>query len=198
MDLVARAQAIILKPKDEWVKIKGETTSVTQLFMSYAAILALIPAVAQFIGYGLIGIRVPYVGMIRSGIGTALIRAIVYYVVQLAVVYAIGLIINALAPSFSSKQSQDSAMKLAVYSMTVGWIGGIFYIIPALGILAMLAGLYGLYVLYLGFATPMMETPKEKVLGYLIVCIVAVVVLMVVAGVIISAIFSVGRVPVGF
>ena len=41
----------------------------------------------------------------------------------------------------------------------------------------MLAGFYGLYVLYLGFQTPMMDTPKDKVIGYLVVSIVVVIVL---------------------
>ena len=57
MDLVARVKAIALKPKEEWVKIKAETTSVSELFTSYAMILAAIPAVAQFIGFALIGRR---------------------------------------------------------------------------------------------------------------------------------------------
>lgn len=195
MNLVERAQAIILKPKEEWVKIKGEPTPIAQLFMGYAAILAAIPAIAQFIGYGLIGISVPFVGSYRFGLGTALIRAIVYYVLILASAYVFGMVINALAPSFGSKPSVENAMKLAVYSMTPAWIGGVFYIIPALGILAILASLYGLYVLYLGFASPMMDTPKDKVMGYIVVCVVVVAVLMFVVGLILSAVFAVGRLP---
>ena len=56
-------------------------------------------------------------------------------------------------------------------------MAGIFYIIPSLGVLAVIAGLYGLYVLYLGFNTPMMDTPKDKIISYLVVSIVVVVVL---------------------
>lgn len=55
--------------------------------------------------------------------------------------------------------------------MTPGWVGGIFYIIPSLSILAILAGLYGLYLFYLGLPL-LMETPKEKSLGYVIVVII--------------------------
>ena len=51
MNLVARVQAILLKPKEEWVKIKDEPTTVQQLFIPYAVILAAIPAVAQFLGW---------------------------------------------------------------------------------------------------------------------------------------------------
>jgi hypothetical protein len=195
MDLVARAQGIILKPKEEWVKIKGETTSVAQLFMGYAAILAAIPAIAQFIGYGLIGISVPFIGSYRFPLGSALMRAIIYYVLILASAYIFGMVINALAPTFSSKQSVENAMKLAVYSMTPAWIGGVFYIIPALSILAILASLYGLYVMYLGFSAPMMDTPKEKVVGYIVASFVVVVVLMFVVSLVLGAIFAVGRLP---
>ena len=189
MELVSRAQAILLKPKEEWVKIKGESTSIAQLFTSYAAILAAIPAVAQFIGFGLIGMRVPFYGMFRFGLGTSLARAVVFYVFSLISVYALGFIINALAPSFGSTQNPANAMKLAVYSMTPAWVAGVLYIIPALGILVILASLYGLYILYLGFATPMMETPKDKVMTYLVVSVVVVIVLSFVVSLIIGAIF---------
>jgi hypothetical protein len=88
-------------------------------------------------------------------------------------------------------------MKLAVYSMTAIWIGGIFYIFLPLSILAMLAGLYGLYVLYLGFDGGMMDTPKDKVLGYCVVSIVVYIVLYAVVSVIIASVFAVGAVTTG-
>jgi len=194
MDLVARAQGILLKPKEEWVKIKDEPTPLSQLFTSYAVILAAIPAIAQFIGYGLIGYRVPFVGWIRYGIGMALFRSILFYIFALVSVYVFGLIINLLAPSFSSTQNNTNAMKLAVFSMTPSWIAGVFYFVPILGFLAFIASLYGLYILYLGFATPLMDTPKEKVVGYLVVCIIVVIVLMAVVSLILGAVFTVGTV----
>ena len=111
--------------------------------------------------------------------------------------YVFGIVINALAPSFGSKQDLPSAMKLAVFSMTPGWIAGVLYIIPMLGVLVILASLYGIYVLYLGFNTPLMETPKDKVIIYLVVSIVVVTVLMIVVSVILGAIFTVGTVGRG-
>lgn len=194
MDLVARVQAIVLKPKEEWAKIKAETTTVQQLFTSCAVILAAIPAVAQFIGYGLIGRRYPFVGMVRMGLGTSLLRAIFSYVFSLVTVYVFALIINALAPTFSSAPNQLNAMKLAVYSMIPAWVAGVLYIVPFLEWLVILASLYGLYVLYLGFAAPIMDTPKEKVVGYLVVSIVVVIVLSAVVAMILGAIFTVGGV----
>jgi hypothetical protein len=194
MDLVSRVQAIILKPKEEWVKIKGETSTVAQLFASYAVLLAAIPAIAQFIGYGLIGRRYPFIGWLRLGIGTSLLRAIFSYVFALVTVYLFALIINALAPTFSSTPNMINALKLSIYSMTPMWVAGILYLIPFLEFLVFIAGIYGLYILYLGFNTPLMDTPKEKVMGYLLVSIVVVVVLSVVLALILGAIFAVGGV----
>lgn len=194
MDIVSRVQGILLKTKDEWVKIKEETVSVTELFTSYVMILAAIPAIAQFIGLSLVGRRVPFIGWYRYGIGRGFFYAILLYVFTLVSVYVFGIVINALAPTFSSTQNMPNAMKLAAYCMTPSWVAGVLYIIPYLDILVILAGLYGIYILYLGFTAPLMDTPKEKVIGYLIVSIVVVIVLMAVVWIILGAIFAVGGV----
>ena len=192
MDLMARVKGILLKPKEEWVKIKAEPTTVAGLFTSYAMILAAIPAVSNFIGLALIGQRIPFYGWYRYKIGNAFLYMIVSYILSLVAVYILGIVINALASTFSSKQDINNAMKLAVYSMTASWVGGIFNIIPVLGILALLAGLYGLYILYLGFDNPLMDTPKDKVIGYFAVSLVIAIVLIVVISLILGAIFTVG------
>jgi hypothetical protein len=194
MDLVARAQGILLKPKEEWTKIKDETITISELFTSYAIILAASPAVAQFIGLGLIGFGRPYGGWARYGIGRAFFFGIIFYIFALASVYVFGLVINLLAPSFSSKQDNVSAMKLAVYSMTPSWVAGVLYLIPLLGFLALIAGLYGIYILYLGFATPLMDTPKEKVAVYMVVSVIVYIVIWVVITLILGSIFAVGAV----
>lgn len=191
MDLVQKVQSILLKPKEEWVRIKGESATVADLFMSYALVLAAIPAVSQFLGNVLIGRRLPFVGYYKWSVGRALSSAVFTYLFSLAAVYLFALIINALAPNFASPQNMVSALKLAVYSMTPGWVAGIFYIIPGLWILGILAGLYGLYILYLGFETPMMDTPKEKIMPYLGVSILVAIGLYVIIGLILGAIFAV-------
>lgn len=194
MDLVPRIQGLIMKPKEEWVKIKGESTPIPQLFMNYALFLVLISGIAQFVGYGLVGIRVPFVGMYRVGIVSALLRGVVFAGLQLVSAYIFGMIINALAPTFGSKPNLENAMKLAVYSLTPGWIGGVFYIIPALAFLAFIASLYGLYVMYLGFSNPMMDTPPDKVMGYTVASVVAAIVLIAVVSLVLGAIFAIGAV----
>jgi len=188
MDLVSRVKGILLQPKEEWGKIKGENLPVTKLFTSYAAILAAVPAVAHFFGWAIFGsLRIPYLG--RNLFGRNLFYSIFSYVLTLITVYVVGIIINALAPTFSSKPNQENAMKLAVFSMTPAWVAGVLNLIPFLGILVGLASLYGLYIMYLGFDASLMETPKDKVVSYFVVSLVIGMVLMFVLSGILGAMF---------
>jgi len=191
MDIVQRVQSIILKPKEEWVRIKAEPATVRDLYRSYIMILAAVPAVFQFLGNLLVGRRLPMVGRSTWPIGSALANAVLTYVLALAAVYLFALIVNELAPSFASTKSMTSALKLAAYSMTPVWVAGILYIVPGLSSLVLLASLYGFYVLYLGFTTPMMETPKDKVPAYLGIGFVVAVVLFGVLPWILRVIFAV-------
>lgn len=191
MDIVARVRSIILNPKEEWVRIKAEPTTVRDLFRSYIMILAAVPAVGQLLGHILVGSRLPMIGRYRWPIGSALANAILTYVLALAAVYLFALIINELAPSFASAKNMTAALKLAAYSMTPAWVAGVLYLVPGLANLVILASLYGLYLLYLGFATPMMETPKDKIPAYLGISFVVAVVLFGVLGWVLRVIFAV-------
>ncbi len=109
--------------------------------------------------------------------------------------YIIGIVINALASSFASKQDENQAMKLAAYSATAGLVGGIFTIIPLLGVIGLLFSLYGLYILYLGIPV-LMETPKDKALGYtIVVIVVAIVVYFIIGSITAQVVWSMGPAP---
>jgi hypothetical protein len=185
MDIVARVKAILLDPRNEWLVIERESGDPAYLFMNYVAILAAIPAVCGFIGSSIIGIGLPVVGTVRVGIVSGIASAIVQYLLAFAMVYVIGLIIDALAPTFEGEKDPPSALKLAVYAMTPAWLAGIFALIPALGALKIL-GLYGLYLLWLGLP-PLMRAPQEKSIGYaaaVVICAIVIsVVIAVIAGV---------------
>jgi len=124
--------------------------------------------------------------------GTAFLRALVSYVFSLLTVYALALIINALAPTFASARNQVSALKLVAYSMTPFWVAGILNILPFLEWLSIIGFFYGLYVLYIGFETPMMETPKKDVLFYTLVSFGVIAILVAVSFLIKQAIFTIG------
>jgi len=188
MDIIGRVKSIILKPSQTWIEVKEEKMSISELYSSYAVILAAIPAVAQLIGYGLIGHSVLGVHF-RWGIGRAFGQALIFYVLSLVSIYVVAVITDALAPSFGSKKNILNAFKAVAFSMTPGWVGGIFYIIPSLSILAVLTGLYGIYLFYLGLPV-LMDTPKEKSIGYIVVVIIVTIVVHVVIGTVAGAIFT--------
>jgi len=175
MNLVERVKGILLKPKEEWQTISGETTTIPELYKTYIVILAAIGPVASIIGMSIVGISLPFVGSFRIPITTSIASAVVHYILTLVGVYILALIIDALAPTFSGEKSINQAFKVATYSYTPGWVVGVIAIIPALSILGIL-GLYGLYLLYLGHPI-LMKSPKEKSLGYTIAVIIAAIVI---------------------
>lgn len=187
MNIVERAKNIILKPSKTWAEIKEEQMSIGEVYLSYAIILAAIPAIAQFIGNALIGYSVMGITF-RMGIVNAFGYSIVFYVLSLVGVYILALIANALAPSFGSEQNLSNAFKAVTFSMTPSWIAGVLYIIPQLSPLVILAGIYGIYLFYLGLPL-LMNTPKDKALVYFIVVIVVTIIVYILIGVITSAIF---------
>ncbi len=190
MNIVERVKNILLNPKQEWEVIEKETTDIPQLITGYLLLLALIPAVASFIGYWLIGVKVPFYGHMGS-FSWGIKYAIMAFVSPLVSAFIAAFVINALAESFGSQKDMRRAMQLVVYSFTASLVAGIFNIIPTLGIIATLAGIYGLYILYVGLQ-PMMKTPQEKVTSYFVVSLLVMIVVSIVVGAILSAII-IGR-----
>ena len=186
MNLVDRVKNILITPKTEWEVIKNEQSTTADLFTKYVMILALIPVVATFIGQSLIGMSLGPFGSYKIPVTNGLIYAVVYYILSIAGVYLIGFIIDALAPSFGSTKNMEASLKVAVYSYTAAWLAGIFSVIPVLGILGIL-GLYSLYLMYLGLEI-VKDTPKDKLVGYLIVVIIIAIVVYFVIGMIVAAI----------
>jgi Yip1 domain len=186
MNLFDRAKNILLSPASEWETIKSETVTINELFTKYAVILAAIPAIAGFIGYSIFGFSYGF-GSFTIGIGTSITWAILSYVLSLITAYVLGWIIDALAPSFGSTKDLTSSMKVAVFSYTASWVGGIFRIIPVLSFLAALVSIYSLVLLYMGLKRVKL-VPDDKMLGYFIVIIVVAIVLYFVVGAIITGI----------
>ncbi len=180
MNPLERAKRIILSPRTEWPVIEAESTTPAQLYTGYIMPLAAIGPIAQIIGYSVFGITVPFVGTYRVPIGTALTSALVSYVLTVASTYVLALIIDGLAPSFSGQRSRIQALKLAAYSSTAAWVAGIFLLVPGLRILTVL-GLYSVYLLYLGLPV-LIRSPREKVLTYTVVVVLAAVVLFMLSG----------------
>jgi len=182
MSIVDRAKNILLSPKTEWPVIAAEPATTGSL-MTYAAILALIPVIATVLAASL------FVGRLGLGINFVLISSITSYLVGLGILFLMGIVAGALAPSFDGQNSQIAGLKLIVYASTPVYVAGILNLIPGLNIIAVLVGLaYGIYLIYLG-AAPVMGVPAAKTGGYTaVVVIVWIVLQMVISAIIVTAI----------
>ena len=181
MALVDRVKNILLSPKTEWEVIDAEPTTTADLYKGYIIPLAAIGPVAHAIGSSVFGISVPFLGTYRTPIASAVSQAVVSYVLILVAVFVLAIIIDALAPTFNGTPNRIQALKVAAYSYTASWVGGIFMLIPMLSMLSVLLGLYSLYLLYLGLPV-LMKSPPEKAISYTVVVILAAIVLFMLIG----------------
>ena len=176
MKLVERAKHLLLQPAQAWPVIAAEPTDTKSLFIGYAMPLAAIAALALWLGHSLIGLSVPLFGTVRTPLMAGLALAIAAFVLQLAGVFVVGLVIDALAPSFGGEKNPVQAMKCAVYAHTPAWVAGILHLFPALDLLVVLASLYGVYLCYLGLPV-LMKAPQDKSAGYtavVVICAIAI------------------------
>lgn len=159
--LIERVKNILLTPKTEWPVIAQESTDVAKLYTGYIMILAAIPAVINFLAY-----------LFAGSVFAALVALILGYALSLGMTFVLAVIIDALAPTFGAQKNQIQALKTAAYANTAGWIGGIFGIIPILGVLLVWAAIiYGYVLLYFGLPHTM-KSPPEKTVGYFVVVLV--------------------------
>jgi Yip1 domain len=192
MDLKTRATNILTTPATEWPAIASEATTPADLITSYAAPLSAVSAICAFIGLSIVGMSVPLIGTtFRTGIFSGLASAFVRFVLGLVGLYVAAVIIEKLAPTFQSKGDTTQAMKLVVFASTPVWVAGVLQVIPALGVLVLLAALYAVYLFYLGL-TPVMHTPSDKVIPYMVVAAIVIAVLNLCFGFIAAAVSGVG------
>jgi len=138
-EIVRRVRGIVLAPQAEWPAVAREAGSGRCLF--YVAILALIPPLARFVGGTQIGGFVPFV--------QGMTGAVLSYALTFAIVYAVALLADMLAPAFGGERDFPQSLRLTVYSFTPVWLAGIFLLVPGASFLTLL-GLYGFHLLWTG------------------------------------------------
>lgn len=181
VNIIERAQGILMKPAAEWEVIDGERDSIGDIYQNYVLWLAAIPAIALVGGLMLAG-----GGIYRPAMTTILTMAVVQYGLALASVYVVALIIEALAPTFHGTANREQAFKVAAYSATAGWAGGVFNLLPNIAVIGVILSFYGIYLLYLGLPR-LMKVPADKAIAYTAVVVVAAIVVMAVIGMVVGA-----------
>ena len=182
MILQTRVTNILTKPAVEWSAIAAEPADVAGLMREYAGPLAAIPAVCRAVGLILI---------LRTGFLTGLVGAVVSWAMALVGAYVAAVVIEKLAPTFQSRGSTVQSLKLVVYSMTPVWVAGVLNLVPPLAALTILAAVYAIYLFYLGLP-PLMNTPQEQVIPYMLVSAVLVILVSFVLGLVAASLVGGG------
>ena len=185
--LMARASNIVMKPAAEWPVIAAEQADVASLLRDYAAPLAAIPAICQWIGMSVVGMPSLLGATYRVGIVRGFVGACVMWVMGLVGAYIAAIVVEKLAPTFNSRGSTVQALKLVVYASTPVWVAGVLNLVPALTPLTIIAALYAIYLFYFGLPV-LMSTPADKVIPYMLVAALVIIVVSIVLGVVTSTI----------
>lgn len=193
--LGARIRGILLQPKAEWDRIDGEPATTQGLIMGYAAPLAAIGPVCSAIGMVVFGFGIPGIATYHANPIGAVVSAVVSWVLMLVGVFLVGLIIDALAPTFGGQKNPVQAMKVAVYGSTASWLAGVFGLIPALSMLS-IVGLYSLYLYYVGLPK-LMKTSEDKAMGYTALVVVCAIVVFLVVGLVTAPLRMIGAAGMG-
>jgi hypothetical protein len=147
------------------------------LMTNYVAVLAAVPFVALLIGDAIFARGLGF-GRIFGG-------GILYYILDIASVYIVGNLMWRLGPGFGTNTTQIRATRVAAYVFTPVFLISILTIIPFIGFLSFVGALYGLYIMYLGMPI-LLNTPKDKVVVYLIVTLVVTFVVLAIVYVIVG------------
>lgn len=193
--LQSRVVNILKQPASEWRAIAAESTDVRRLYLEYIIPLSAIPVVAGFIGTFLLTGVTGTVGLMGEGLMWVLAFSVVSYLAGLVLIYIDAVIIEWLAPKFTSSGTRVDALKIVAYSMTPAWIAGILNVVPGLGILAILAAIYAIYLCYLGLPH-VMKTPQDQVVIFMVVAAVVIIVVHIAISAILASVMFGGALTI--
>ncbi|WP_275286224.1 Yip1 family protein [Halomonas elongata] len=151
--MLTHVWGLLAHPNREWKQIKEERETLTHLYEHHVLLLAAIPVVCSYIGTTQVGWSLGGGTTIQLSYLDALGAGVVFYLVILAAVYAVGKVIRYMAKRYTSPPSQSQCIVFAGYVATPMFLSGIVAVYPLIW-LCLLAGVIGLcytaYLLYLG------------------------------------------------
>ena len=181
--LVARIQAILLKPAETWDLIAAEPASIPAIFTGYVVPLAAVGPVCGVLAALAFG---------HLGLLWAMIGGIVGYVLSLGMTYVMAFVVDVLAPNFDGRRDLLSAFKLVAYAGTASYVAGVLQLLPMLGgLVALAAFIYSIYLFYLGLPK-LMKNPADKSIVYIAVVAICGLVMAIIIWVVVGGITAVG------
>jgi len=154
---LARVKGMLFAPATEWLLVARESVTRRRLFFGYVLPLAGLAALLELARFSMF-LRAPLASLV------AVVALTLGF--EVMCVYAVALIINAVALYFRGVPSPGQALKVAAYASTPLWLSAVFIPFPAVSVpVQFLAGLYHTYLMYLGLKG-LMKSPRDRALGY--------------------------------
>lgn len=178
--MIGRVKGMLLEPRATWKEIDSEFTKPGEIWGKYVIPLAAIGPIALTLGLLMFGQTIAFTSLTSSvSLTSAITAGIGSYVLALLMVFALSRIISLLAPGFGGQRNDVQGLKAAAYASTASWVGGIFFLLPALWLVSLIFSLYSLVLLYIGLPI-LTKVPKDRAMGYTaVVIIVAIVVFLI-------------------
>lgn len=157
--ILSRCYGLFRDPKGEWKQIRDEETTIPNILIGYVAPLAAIPPICDLIGSTLFN------HMLQVEPGQAIIRAVITWLVSVALVGFLGILINVISSNFDAERNDLAAQKIAAYSMTPAFLSGVFSLLPWLWWVSLFALAAMVFLMYRGLPI-LMKAPEDRALGY--------------------------------
>lgn len=162
--ILSRAYGLLRDPKAEWEQIRREETTIPSILLGYVAPLAALPPLCGVLGSFVFGQHIAG-QTVRPAIDAALIGAGLSFIASVALVFLLGVLINAVADNFDADRDDVAAQKVAAYSMTPAFLSGVFSLWPPLWWLSLIGIGMAVFLLYRGLPI-LMKAPEDRALGY--------------------------------
>jgi len=138
--------------------------------------MAAVPALANFIGYTVVGLPVAPGLQIRVDPIGGLTAAVFRYGLSLGAVYVTAFVIHKLAPVFDAERDWLAAFKLSAFTYLPIWGASILLVVPLFGRLLVLLSLYSIYIFYVGMQK-LMRHGGDKTIPFMVVPMLTVLIL---------------------
>jgi hypothetical protein len=162
--ILSRAWDLLRKPSAEWEQIRREETTIPNILIGYVAPLAAIPPICDLIGKSIFGQQFEE-AVVRPTLSGGLSSALATWIVTVALVGALGIVVNTLAENFDGDGNDLAAQKVAAYSLTPAFLSGVFSLWPPLWWLSLFPLAASAFLIYRGLPI-LMKSPPERAVGY--------------------------------
>lgn len=181
--VIARVKLVTLSPKECWNTIASEQHDPKTLVKNVIAPLVAAGALAQFLGLQIFGFAMPLLGTWRPPLVSSLIHFLLRAVVQVAMLFIAGFVVQKLSTTFQGSASREKAFSLVAHAALPGLAAGLLGIFPPLLAIGLILGIVGIYAFYSGIST-MTAVPEGSRLMFVLSCVVV----MIVLGFVVSAV----------